>query len=391
MEIKDLIVDLAKTFEQFKADNDSRLKEIEAKGHADPLLTEKVDKINAEISKMAEMKRQIEALDTALGRRGMGGDFDSEKAEKAQAFNAFMRRGDVQAALSTLSDPDGGFLVPEEVENAVDRVAGTVSAMRRLASKITIGTDTYKKLVGQGGAGSGWVGEKDGRDATDTPTLAEIAINTKEVYANPAATQKVLDDARINIENWLAEEIAIAFSEKEGISFIRGNGVEQPKGILGYTTAANASYVWGKVGYIFTGSTSAITADSLFDVTAALKSVYRNGAAWLMNDATQNYIRKMKDGEGNYLWRPGLTEGAPNLLLGKPVEIDDNMDSIGSGKFPIALANFPRAYLIVDRAGIRVLRDPYTNKPYVHFYSTKRVGGGIANYEAIKLLKTHTS
>jgi len=403
MDINQVIEDLGRSFEAFKAENDKRLKEIEAIGHADPLLAEKVDKINAEITKIADLKKQVEMLDTVVGRQGLGGgrsQMDAAKAEHAQAFDRWFRKGidaglkdlEVKAAASTLSDPDGGFLVPEEMENAIDRVAETVSAMRRICSTMSIGTDTYKKLVGVGGAGSGWVGEKGARDETDTPTLKEIAINTKEVYANPAATQTLLDDARINVANWLADEVAIVFNEQEADAFINGNGVEKPKGLNAYTKVANASYAWGKIGYVLSGSTSSLgNADKLIDLQHALKSVYRNGAVFLMNDLTQAEIRKMKDGEGNYIWRPGLIEGAPNILLGKPVEIDDNMDSIGSGKFPIAFGNFKRGYLIIDRMGIRVLRDPYTNKPYVHFYTTKRVGGGVVMYDAIKMFKTHTS
>lgn len=403
MDIKDLITELAKTFEAFKAENDKRLAEIEAKGHADPLLTEKVDKMNAEISKFGELKKQVEYLDTVVGRRGLGGgvtDLNSAKAEHAKAFEQWFRKGvdaglknlEIQASASTLSDPDGGFLVPDEMAAAIDRVAESVSALRRLSSTMTIGTGTYRKLVNQGGAGGGWVSEKAARPETANPTLVEIAINTKEIYANPATTQTLLDDASLNIEQWLADEVGIVFNEQESLAFIKGNGVEKPKGILDYPTVANGSYVWGKIGYIFSGSSASIgTADKLIDLQQALKSVYRQNGVFLMNDLTQAEVRKMKDGEGNYIWKPGIAEGAPNTLLGKPVEIDDNMDDIGSGKFPIAFADFKRAYLIVDRFGIRVLRDPYTNKPFVHFYTTRRVGGGVVMYEAIKLLKTHTS
>jgi HK97 family phage major capsid protein len=402
MELKALIMDLGKTFEEFKAENDRRLKELEA-GKNDPLLAEKVDKINAEISNLAEMKRQVEAMEKVVNRPAFGGghsELDQAKSEHRQAFDKWFRKGidsglrdlEIKANLSTLSDPDGGFLVPEEMETAIERVAETVSAMRRICSVMTIGTDTYKKPVNQGGATSGWVGEKGSRAETTTPTLAEIVINTKEMYAMPAATQTLLDDARIDVAAWLADEVAIEFNEKEADSFIHGNGVEQPKGIAAYTTVANASYGWGKIGYIASGKTTAFDdADKLFDLQHALKSVYRNGAAWLMNDATQNHIRKFKDGEGNYLWRPGLLEGAPNVLLGKPVEIDDNVDDIGAGKYPIFFGNFRRAYLIVDRMGIRVLRDPYSSKPYVLFYTTKRVGGGITVYDALKALKVSAS
>jgi HK97 family phage major capsid protein len=400
LELKETIQALGKAFDAFKAENDARLKEIEKKGAADPLLTEKVDKINADIAQISALKKQLDTLETAVAQGQFPGggknELDRVKAQHKDAFAKFFRKGaegglrdlEIQAGLSTLSDPDGGFLVPEDYEQAIDRVALSVSAMRRLATVRTIGTDTYKKLVNQGGASAGWVGEKGARAETNTPTLTEIAINTKELYAMPATTQTLLDDSRVDIVGWLADEVSIQFSEQESEAFIHGNGVEQPKGIAAYAMAANSSYVWGKVGYITSGNANLINdLDKLIDLQHALKPVYRNGAAWLMNDATLATIRKMKDGDGNYIWVPGLKDGAPDTLLGKPVEIDDNVDDIGNGKYPIFFANFKRAYLIIDRQGVRVLRDPYTTKPYVLFYTTKRVGGGIVMYEAIKALK----
>jgi HK97 family phage major capsid protein len=400
LELKETIQALGKAFDAFKAENDARLKEIEKKGAADPLLTEKVDKINADIAQISALKKQLDTLETAVAQGQFPGggknELDRVKAQHKDAFAKFFRKGaegglrdlEIQAGLSTLSDPDGGFLVPEDYEQAIDRVALSVSAMRRLATVRTIGTDTFKKLVNQGGASSGWVGEKGARAETNTPTLTEIAINTKEIYAMPAATQTLLDDSRVDIAGWLADEVSIEFSEQESEAFINGNGVEQPKGIAAYAMTPNASYAWGKVGFITSGNASLVNdLDKLIDLQHSLKPVYRNGAAWLMNDATLATIRKMKDGDGNYIWVPGLKDGAPDTLLGKPVEIDDNVDDIGNGKYPIFFANFKRAYLIIDRQGVRVLRDPYTTKPYVLFYTTKRVGGGIVMYEAIKALK----
>lgn len=396
-ELKKTIEAIGKAFQEFKAANDARLKEIETKGHADPVLVEKVDKINADLTAMGEMKKQLEALEIKLARSEFpGGTPSPAKSQHVKAFEQWFRKGidaglrdlEIQASASTLSDPDGGFLVPEEMETAIDRVATTVSAMRRLSTVRGISTDTYKKLVNKGGATSGWVGEKGARSETDTPSLAEIAINTKELYAMPAATQTLLDDARVDIGAWLADEVATEFAEEEGTAFISGNGVEKPKGIAAYTMVDNASYAWGKVGYIASGAAAALNdADKLFDLQHALKAVYRTGATWLMNDATLNTIRQFKDGEGNYLWRPGLEAGAPETLLGKPVEIDDNVADVAANAYPIFFANFKRAYLIVDRLGIRVLRDPYSSKPYVLFYTTKRVGGGIVMYEAIKAMK----
>ena len=398
MELKETIESIGRAFEQFKAENDARLKEIEKKGSADPLLAEKVEKINADLTALGAMKKQLEAIETAVARGqypGGGTAKDKEVIARAKAFTHLMRGNidsvkdmEIQASASTLSDPDGGFTVPEEVDTAIDRVQGTLSAMRRLATVRAISTDTYKKLVNQGGATSGWVAEKGTRAETSTPTLKEIAINTKELYAMPAATQILLDDSRVDIGAWLAEEVGIEFNEEEGAAFISGNGVEKPKGIAAYSMVANASYAWGKVGYIAGGHASLLNnMDKLIDLQHALKTSYRNGAAWLMNDATCGVIRKFKDGDGNYIWRPGLMEDKPDTLLGKPVEYDDNVDDIGANKYPIFYANFKRAYLIIDRLGTRVLRDPYTSKPYVLFYTTKRVGGGIVMYEAIKALK----
>ncbi len=403
-ELKKLIEALGQAFEEFKAENDKRIKEIES-GRNDPVLAEKVERINAELTAMSQVKKQLEALETAVaqGQFPGGGSSAVNVAKKAhaKAFDAWFRKGtgeaelkdlEVQASASTLDDTAGGFTVPEEVDQTIDRVALTVSAMRRISTVRRISTSTYKKLVNQGGASSGWVAEKGTRSETDTPTLREIAINAKELYAQPYATQELLDDSRIDIAAWLGDEVAIEFDEQESDAFVNGNGVEKPKGIAAYNMVANASYAWGKVGYIASGNATLLNnADKLIDLQHALKAVYRNGAVWLMADTTVNTVRKFKDGEGNYLWRPGLAENAPDTLLGKPIEVDDNVDAIGANKYPIFYGNFKRAYLIVDRIGTRVLRDPYSAKPYIAFYTTKRVGGGIVMYEAIKALKIAAS
>jgi HK97 family phage major capsid protein len=403
-ELKKMIEAIGRAFEQFKAENDARIKAIETKGYADPILSEKVDKINADLTAMSAVKAQLEALEIAVARGQFPGGarsaVDIAKAEHKESFERWFRKGidgglkdlEIKAGASTLSDPDGGFTVPEEVDRTIDRVALSVSVFRQLASTRSIGTDTYKKLVNQGGASSGWTQEKGTRSETDTPTLKEIVINTKELYAMPAATQTILDDSYIDIGAWLADEVSVEFNEQENDAWITGNGVGEPKGLEAYTAVANANYSWGNIGYIAGGHASLLNnADKLIDLQHALKPVYRNGAGFLMNDSTLLVIRKFKDGDGNYLWRPGLLENAPDTLLGKPVYYDDNVASIGAGKYPIWYGNFKRAYLIIDRIGTRVLRDPYTAKPYVAFYTTKRVGGGIVMYEAIKALKTYTS
>ena len=397
-----ILNELKQVFETFKAENDKALADLK-KGQADVVQTEKVDRINAEIEKLQKALDETNVLLAAVKVGGVGGESDPDKREHAQAFDRFFRKGvdaglsdlEVKAKLTTQSDPDGGYLVPVEMEQTIDRVLGTVSTVRSLARTITISTDSYKKLIGMGGATSGWVGEEQTRPETATPTLREIAINTGEIYAMPAATQKMLDDGRIDIAAWLADEVSVEFSEKEGASFVSGNGVNKPRGILAYDKVANANYAWGKTGFIasgkadgFVATTASVNpADALIDLYYALKSGYRNGAAWLMSDATMNTVRKFKDADGAYIWAPPSGAAEVATILGKPVHTDDNMDAVAADKFPIAFGNFQRAYLVVDRAGIRVLRDPYTSKPNVLFYTTKRVGGGMVNFEAMKLLK----
>lgn len=393
---KALLAGLNTAFEEFKAAQNENMKK------ADVVQTEKVDRINADLSKMTAELDAVNKSIAALKIGGAGSE-DPVKGEHAQAFNRWFRKGvdgglsdlEVKAKLSTSSDPDGGYLVPEQMEGTIDRVLGTVSTVRSLSRVMSIGTDTYKKLVNMGGAGSGWVGETDARAETGTPTLKEIAINTGEIYANPAATQKALDDGLIDVGAWLAEEVATTFAEQEGAAFVTGDGVNKPRGILSYTNVANGSYAWGSIGFIGTGvsaafptpTTSVSAADPLVDLYYSLKAGYRNNASWLMSDATMGAVRKLKDVDGRFVWAPPTAAGEVATVLNKPVNTDDNMSAIGANSYSIAFSDFQRAYMIVDRIGIRVLRDPFTSKPNVLFYTTKRVGGAVVNFEAIKLLK----
>ncbi|EJW12741.1 Phage major capsid protein [Rhodovulum sp. PH10] len=397
-----ILAELKTTVEAFKAEHEAEIKAIK-KGMGDVVQTEKVDRINAEITKLQTALDKVNAALAAV-RAGAGGDkpvITAERRAHAAAFDRFFRRGadaglrdlEIKAELRTDSDPDGGYVVPEQMEAGIDRVLGTISVMRQIARVVPVSTGTYKRLINQGGAGYGWVGERQMRPETGTPTLAELAYGVMEMYANPAATQTLLDDATTDIEQWLAAEVSTVFAEQEGAAFIAGDGVMRPRGLLSYDTVTNAAYTWGKLGYVATGVAAALSdathngVDALIDVYYALKSGYRNGAAWLMSDAVMGAVRKLKDGDGNYIWAPPSATAELGTVLGKPVYTDDNMPAIGANAVPIAFGNFQRGYLIVDRIGVRVLRDPYTNKPYVHFYTTKRVGGGVQNFEAIKLLK----
>lgn len=350
----------------------------------------------------AKNDKRLNTLETFLARGQFpyGGSFSGEtevQKEHAKAFNSWVRKGvdaglrdlEIQASMSTLSDPEGGFLVPVEMEKTIERLALASVAMRRLARVIKSQTE-YKKPLSKGGATGGWVAEKEDRVETDIPELTLFQPPMQEVYALPSVTQKLLDLSDFDIENWLIEEINDVFVAKEGQAFIAGNGMGKPKGIIDASLMiANASWAYGKTGYIAGGHASLLNdADKLIDLQHALKPVYRLNGTWLMNDLTLSVIRKFKDGDGNYLWRPGLAADAPDTFLGKPVAIDDNMDNIGANAYPVAFGDFRRAYTIIDHtSGIRLLRDPFTQKGFVKFYVTKRLAGGISNYEALKFLK----
>lgn len=403
-----ILADLNRAFAAFKDEHQAEINGINAK-FADVVQAEKLERINTEITKL---QSALDETNTMLAAAKLGGASSADRAdspetrEHARAFNQFFRRGveaglrelEVKAALRTDSDPDGGYVVPDQMEQTIDRVLGSVSAMRSIASVISISAGSYKKLVNQGGAAAGWVGERQARPETASPRLAELAFPAMEIYANPAATQTLLDDARVDIAAWLAEEVSTAFAEAEAAAFITGDGVNRPRGILAYDTVANASYAWGKIGYTASGVAAALTdashngVDALIDLVYGLKQGYRQNARFLMNRSLQAAIRKLKSKtEELYLWQPPVQAGQPATLLGYPISDDDNMPDIAVGAFPIAFGDFRRGYLIVDRFGIRVLRDPFTNKPYVHFYTTKRVGGGVQNFDAIKLLKIAAS
>lgn len=400
---------LMKTFEEFKSGVDEELSGVKAK-FEDVVTKDKVDKINAEVSKLEkalnDANAMIRAAQVGTGS-GPDGEYAAERREHAKAFDKFFRRGveaglsdlEVKAALSTDSDPDGGYVTPVEVDGTIDQIARNFSVMRQLASVRTIGTDTYKKLINMGGSGSGWVGEKEERPETGTPTLRELIFNVQEIYANPAATQKTLDDAAINIAQWLGDEVAIEFAEQESEAFITGNGVNKPRGLWSHEFVANANWEWGKFGYVASGKNDGFLAptatvspaDCLIDLVYAVKQTFRGGSSFLMNDTTAQVVRKFKDNEGAFLWRePTQPEDVPTIL-GKRVYTDDYAPILEPNAYPIAFGNFSRTYTIFDRQGIRVLRDPFTNKPYVHFYTTKRVGGGVTHFQPMKFLKIATS
>lgn len=389
--------DFMRAFEAFKETNDERLYALERRSSVDPLLEEKLARIDHTLD---ETRRMADDLALKAARPPIGGGCvrTGVSREHTAAFETYVRKGEPgrlrdleRKALSVGSDPDGGYLVPSETETAVNRALKDISPIRAISGIRQVSGSVYKRPFAISGPDTGWVAETAARPQTNAPTLAELSFPTMELYAMPAATSSLLDDSAVNIDEWLAEEVHIAFAEQEGTAFVSGDGTNKPKGFLDYTTVANDSWTWGNLGFIATGQAGAFPSsdpgDVLIDLIYAVKSGYRANAHFVMNRATQSVIRKMKDGDGTYLWQPSANPGESPTLLGFPVAESEDMPDVAGGSFSLAYGDFRRGYLIVDRVGIRVLRDPYSAKPYVLFYTTKRVGGGVQDFEAIKLLK----
>jgi HK97 family phage major capsid protein len=387
-------------FDAFKEANDVRLDEIERKLSADVVTRDKVERINKAVD---EQKSMLDQLTLKQARPRLAGGRDgAERGEHKSAFEAYIRRGDEaglrsleQKAMSAGSNADGGYLVPEETDGEIGRRLAVVSPVRALATVRQVSTHVLKKPFSTSGMTTGWAAETAARTETAAAALTELSFETMELYAMPAATQTLLDDAAVDIENWIASEVEIAFAEQESAAFVTGNGVSKPKGVLAYTAVANAGWSWGNLGYVPTGAAGAFSssgpADVLIDAAYALKAGHRQNATYLMNRTTQAAIRKFKDADGNYLWRPPAAVGEPASLMGFPVTEAEHMPDIAANALAIAIGDFRAGYLVVDRLGVRVLRDPYSAKPYVLFYTTKRVGGGVQNFEAIKLVKFSAS
>lgn len=388
-------------FEAFKEVNDRRLGEIEQKLSADVVTRDKVDRINRAMDDQKKVLDQL-VLKKARPQLGGGAEFSADAMEHKAAFDAYVRRGEEAGlreleakAFSGTTGADGGYLVPPETDTEIGRRISVVSPMRALSTVRTVSSAVLKKPFAAAGLSTGWVAETAARPQTNTPQLAELSFPTMELYAMPAATQGLLDDSAVDIEAWIAGEVDIVFAEQEGDAFIRGDGVNKPKGFLSYTTVAESAWSWGNIGYIASGAAGAWKAtgpsDTLVDLVYALKAGHRQNGTFMMNRKTQGDIRKFKDAEGNYLWRPPVAGDQPASLMGFPIAEAEEMPDVGANALAVAFGDFRSGYLVVDRAGVRILRDPYSAKPYVLFYTTKRVGGGVQNFEAIKVVKFATA
>jgi HK97 family phage major capsid protein len=381
--------ELMTAFEAFKRGNDERLGEIEKRGGTDPLTDERVARLNAVIDSAKASFERV-SLERARPRLETGSARLTATDEYKDAFSAYVKRGE-EKALSIGSNPDGGYLVPTETETTINTMLAAISPIRSIAGIRQVSSAVYKKPITIAGPAVGWVAETAARPQTDSQTIDAVSFPTAELYAMPAATAAFLDDAAVDVGQWIADEVNAAFAEQEGAAFVTGDGTNKPTGFLSAPQVADASWAWGKLGYIATGVSGALPAstpsDILIDLVYALKAGYRQNGTWVMNRKTQAALRKLKDTEGNYLWQPAATPTGQASLMGFPLVEAEDMPDIAADATAIAFGDFKRGYLVVDRTGVNVLRDPYSAKPYVLFYTTKRVGGGVQDFEAIKLLK----
>jgi HK97 family phage major capsid protein len=381
-----MLDELNRRFQAFKDEHTAELAGI----RKDVVQSEKVERINAAIG---DLQAAIDEMARRQAVAGLGapaprpGDDPAYRA----AFTQWFKSGDDEAKLKSMALPraaivgtpaDGGFLAPVEWDRTIIEKLKIISPMRQICNVTTISMGSFSKVYSDRNTASGWVGEVAARPVTGNAQLSTLTFPIGEIYANPQASQQLLDDALVDIEQWLSNEVETEFAAQEGVAFVTGNGTNRPKGIM--TNVAGDNHPLGAVPVVNSGSAAALTADGLLNLTYALPSAFTGNASFIMNRATQGAVRLFKDTTGQYLWQPPVTAGQPASLFGYPVIEIPALAAIAANALPVAFGDFQRAYRIIDRVGIRVLRDPYTAKPYVLFYTTKRVGGQIENTEALR-------
>lgn len=380
-----VLASLQQAFADFRTANQKQLDDLKA-GLPASDQAERIARFEADISTLQAEVDRWNALAVA-GQLGAPGAVQDR--EYTDAFLAHMRRGDVVASLNKGSDADGGYLAPTEWDRTITNKLAVISPMRQIARVQPVSVAGFSKLFNTGGTSSGWVGETAARPQTNTAQFASLNFTSGEIYANPAATQQMLDDSAINLETWLGDEVNTEFATQEGKAFVDGDGDKKPTGIMRYITGGTkaAAHPFGAIELVLSGAAATITADGLIDLVYSLPAAFTANAKFIMNRKTLGILRKLKDGDGNHLWQPSFVAGQPSTLLGFPVVEVADMPDVAAGSVPILFGDFYQSYLILDRVGVRVLRDPYTNKPYVMFYTTKRVGGGLLNPQPVRGLK----
>ncbi len=440
-EIKKSVGELGKDFEAFKDTNKQRWSEIDKKKSADVLLEDKLTRIGDNVDKLVEQKaaleksleqekKEREELELRIERGEISEKGDHKKelelkqfnlalsahlAERGQkqvqvdmkgmedykkAFEAFCRKNTLtpeeQKALAAGSDPDGGFLLPASTQAGIVKKLYETSEMRSICDVMTIGTDGIEGIEDLGEAGAAYAGERSTSGDSTTPQVGKWAIGTWIIDTEPKITQKLLDDANVDVEAWLGSKVGDKFGRFENSEFVVG--ASKIRGITSYPMLADSGsgVAWGSFGYVPSGASGAFAssspADALFDLVGALKNGYLPGASWVTKRSVITAIRKFKEATTlAYIWQPGLQQGQPERLLGYPVNRMEDMPTIAANSYSMAFGDFRQGYQILDRQGMRTLRDPFTAKPYVKFYTTKRVGGGAKNFEAVKFMKFATS
>ncbi|WP_456388453.1 phage major capsid protein [Profundibacter sp.] len=357
------------------------------------------DNLNSKLNQQEERLNMHERKTMTHSRPALSMAADVE-APHQKAFNAYLRSGDDDAlrgiqlegkAMSTSVSADGGYLVDPQTAETIQSVLNSAASMRSIANVVNVEATSYDVLIDHTDIGAGWADEATATAETGTPSIDRISIALHELSALPKASQRLLDDSAFDIEGWLAGRIADKFSRAEAAAFVNGDGSDKPRGFLDHTSVADGSWTWGNLGYIATGVDGDFDginpADSIIDLVYALGAQYRAGATFVMNSKTAGAVRKMKDADGRFLWSDGLAAGEPARLMGYPVLIAEDMPDIGSDATAIAFGNFASGYTVAERPDLRVLRDPFSAKPHVLFYATKRVGGDVSDFAAIKLLK----
>lgn len=357
------------------------------------------DEVKSTLKHQEERLTMLNAKTMSYGRPALSARAEVE-APHQKAFNAYLRSGDDDGlrgltlegkAMSTAVAADGGYLVDPQTSERIQSLLLSTSSLRSIANVVQVEATSFDVIVDRSEVGSGWATEAAATTETATPTIERISIKLHELAAMPKASQRLLDDSAFDVEGWLAEKIATRFTRAEAAAFINGDGVDKPKGILLPTKVANASWVWGQVGYIPTGAAADFaptnSVDCIVNLVYALGADYRANAAFVMNSKTVGAVRKMKDADGRFMWSDGLAANEPARLMGYPVLVSEDMPDVGANTYPIAFGDFRAAYTIAERPDLRILRDPFSAKPNVLFYANKRVGGDITDYAAVKLLK----
>jgi HK97 family phage major capsid protein len=400
--MKESFEEVNKIFYQFKQEHEENLKSKVDSAE----FNQKIDKMSDDMTKkMQEYNEKLLKIESLNNSKSKENEREENLRKIETSFNKFARFGGAHRttfsdwgrannvdinALTVDSEPDGGYLVQPTYDSIRKTREFETSPLRQLASVQTIGTDSLIIPVDQDEAAAAWVGERQTRTLQNTPEIKQIKIEAHELEAFQAASTKILDDASLNLETWLAKHQSDKFARTEATAFISGNASNRPKGILSYAAwTANGTYEFNKIEQVNSKAAAALTADGLKDLQNSLSEGYQPGAAWIMKRATFGVITKLKQGTGEYLFNRALSNnvGQPFDLLGAPVYFASDMEAISANNLPIAYGDFKRGYQIVDRIGIRMLRDPYTNRPFINFIATKRVGGGVFNFEAIKLQK----